>query len=60
MIPVIFFHNSQLFKVLNFCHFFKTHNLTHPGKGLESTGQGQTGFFLAGPVFYAVFTASAG
>ena len=60
MIPVIFFHNSQLFKVLNFCHFFKTHNLTHTGKGLESTGQGQTGFFLAGPVFFAVFTASAG
>ncbi len=60
MIPVIFFHNSQLFKVLIFCHFFKTHNLTHTGKGLESTGQGQTGFFLAGPVFFAVFTASAG
>ena len=53
MIPVIFFHNSQLFKVLNFCHFFKTHNLTHTGKGLESTGQGQTGIFLSGPVFSA-------
>ena len=53
MIPVIFFHNSQLFKVLNFCHFFKTHNLTHTGKGLESTGQGQTEIFLSGPVFSA-------
>ena len=37
MIPVIFFHNSQLFKVLNFCHFFMTHYLTLTGKGLEST-----------------------
>ena len=52
LIPVIFFHNSQLFKALNFCHFFKTHNLTHTGKGAESTGQGQTGFFLSGPVFF--------
>ena len=60
LIPVILFYNPQLFKALNFCRFSKTHNLTHTGKGLESTGQGQTGFFLAGPVFFAVFTASAG
>ena len=51
LIPAIFFHNSQLFKALNFCRFFKTHTLTHTGKGPESTGQGQTGFFLSGPVF---------
>ena len=51
MIPVIFFRNSQLFLALNFCRFFKTHNLTHTGKGVESTGQGQTGVFLSGPVF---------
>ena len=51
MIPVIFFHNPQLFEVLNFWRFFKTHTLTHTGKGAESTGQGQTGFFLSGPVF---------
>ena len=36
---------------LNFCCFFKTHTLTHTGKGPESTGQGQTGNFLSGPVF---------
>ena len=36
---------------LNFCCFFKTHTLTHTGKGPESTGQGQTGIFLSGPVF---------
>ena len=53
MIPVIFFRNSQLFLALNFCRFFKTHNLTHTGKGSESTGQGQTGFFLSGPAFSA-------
>ena len=51
MIPVIFFRNLQLFEALNFCRFFKTHNLTHTGKGVESTGQGQTGIFLSGPVF---------
>ena len=51
LIPVIFFRNPQLFKALNFCRFFKTHNLTHTG--LESTGQGQTGIFLSGPVFSA-------
>ena len=51
MIPVIFFHNPQLFWTLNFRRFFKTHTLTHTGKGAESTGQGQTGFFLSGPVF---------
>ena len=38
---------------LNFCCFFKTHTLTHTGKGAESTGQGQTGIFLSGPVFSA-------
>ena len=51
LIPVIFFCNPQLFMALNFWRFFKTHNLTHTGKGPESTGQGQTGFFLSGPVF---------
>ena len=51
LIPVIFFRNPQLFWALNFCRFFKTHTLTHTGKGAESTGQGQTGFFLSGPVF---------
>ena len=60
LIPVIFFHNPQLFMALNFCRFSKTHNLTHTGKGPESTGQGQTGNFLSGPVFFAVLTASAG
>ena len=35
LIPVIFFRNSQLFLALNFCRFFKTHNLTHTGKGVE-------------------------
>ena len=53
MIPVIFFRNSQLFVALNFCRFIKTHTLTHTGKGAESTGQGQTGIFLSGPVFSA-------
>ena len=51
LIPVIFFRNSQLFKALTFWRFSKTHNLTHTGKGPESTGQGQTGNFLSGPVF---------
>ena len=51
LIPVIFFRNSQLFEILNFRRFIKTHTLTHTGKGAESTGQGQTGFFLSGPVF---------
>ena len=60
LIPVIFFHNPQLFWTLNFRRFFKTHTLTHTGKGPESTGQGQTGIFLSGPVFFAVLTASAG
>ena len=50
-ILVIFFRNLQLFCALNFRRFFKTHTLTHTGKGPESTGQGQTGFFLSGPVF---------
>ena len=39
LIPVIFFRNPQLFVALNFCRFFKTHTLTHTGKGPESTGQ---------------------
>ena len=60
LIPVIFFRNPQLFMAPNFCCFFKTHTLTHTGKGAESTGQGQTGFFLSGPVFFAALTASAG
>ena len=34
LIPVIFFRNSQLFLALNFCRFFKTHNLTHTGNKL--------------------------
>ena len=37
-IPVIFFHNPQLFGMLNFCRFSKTHTLAHTGKGTESTG----------------------
>ena len=52
LIPVIFFYNLQLFIALNFWRFFKTHTLTHTGKGAESTGQGQTGIFLSGPVFF--------
>ena len=52
LIPVIFFRNPQLFEVLNFRRFIKTHTLTHTGKGPESTGQGQTGIFLSGPVFF--------
>ena len=52
MIPVIFFYNLQLFMVLNFRRFIKTHTLTHTGKGPESTGQGQTENFLSGPVFF--------
>ena len=53
LIPVIFFYNLQLFVALNFWRSFKTHTLTHTGKGAESTGQGQTGIFLSGPVFSA-------
>ena len=52
LILVIFFRNPQLFEILNFRRFIKTHNLTHTGKGPESTGQGQTGFFPSGPVFF--------
>ena len=48
---MIFFRNLQLFEMLNFRRFIKTHTLTHTGKGAESTGQGQTGIFLSGPVF---------
>ena len=50
---MIFFRNLQLFEMLNFRRFIKTLNLTHTGKGAESTGQGQTGIFLSGPVFSA-------
>ena len=53
LIPVIFFRNSQFFEMLNFRRFIKTHTLTHTGKGADSTGQGQTGFFLSGPAFSA-------
>ena len=52
LIPVILFRNPQLFEMFNFWRFFKTHTLTHTGKGSESTGQGQTGIFLSGPVFF--------
>ena len=52
LIPVIFFRNPQFFEMLNFRRFIKTHTLTHTGKGAESTGQGQTGNFLSGPVFF--------
>ena len=52
LIPVIFFRDPQLFEMLNFRRFIKTHTLTHTGKGAESTGQGQTGIFLSGPVFF--------
>ena len=52
LIPVIFFYNPQLFEILNFRRFIKTHTLTHTGKGPESTGQGQTENFLSGPVFF--------
>ena len=48
---MILFRNPQLFEMLNFRRFIKTHTLTHTGKGPESTGQGQTGVFLSGPVF---------
>ena len=60
LIPVIFFRNSQLFCALNFWRFFKTHTLTHTGKRPESTGQGQTGFFLSGDssYFYACAVSS--
>ena len=50
---MIFFRDPQLFERLNFRRFFKTHTLTHTEKGPESTGQGQTGIFLSGPVFSA-------
>ena len=39
LIPVNFFYNLQLFERLNFRRFFKTHTLTHTGKGAERTGQ---------------------
>ena len=52
LIPAIFFYNLQLFTALNFWRFFKTHTPTHTGKGPESTGQGQTGKILSGPVFF--------
>ena len=52
LIPVIFSYNLQLFEMLNFRRFIKTHTLTYTGKGPESTGQGQTGIFLFGPIFF--------
>ena len=54
LIPVIFFRNPQLFKILNFWRFFTTHTLTHTGKGAESTGQGQTGFSCLALFFYSI------
>ena len=54
LIPVIFFRDPQLFVALNFRHFFKTHTLTHTGKGAESTGQGQTGFSCLALFFYRI------
>ena len=51
MIPVIFFYILLLVMAVIVWRFFKTHTLTHAGKGAESTGQGQTGIFLSGPVF---------
>ena len=33
-IPVIFFRNPQLFELLNFRRFIKTHTLTHTGNKL--------------------------
>ena len=53
-IPVIFFRDPQLFEVLNFWRFFKTHTLTHTGKGPESTGQGQTGIFCLALFFQRI------
>ena len=43
LIPVIFFRNPQLFEVLNFWRFFKTHTLTHTGKGTERIRQHRMG-----------------
>ena len=34
LIPVIFFRNPQLFEILNFRRFIKTHTLTHTGNKL--------------------------
>ena len=54
LIPVIFFYNPQLFEILNFRRFIKTHTLTHTGKGPESTGQGQTGIFCLALFFQRI------
>ena len=48
---MILFRDPQLFWALNFWRFFKTHTPTHTGKGLESTGQGQTENFLSALFF---------
>ena len=60
LIPVIFFRNPQLFKALNFCRFFKTHNLTHTGKGWKVPDRAGQEISCPAPYFFAVFTASAG
>ena len=39
LIPVIFFYNLQLFAALNFWRSFKTHTLTHTGKGPDRARQ---------------------
>ena len=43
LIPVIFFYNLQLFEMLNFRRFIKTHTLTHTGKGAERIRQHRMG-----------------
>ena len=43
LIPVIFFRNPQLFVALNFRRSFKTHTLTHTGKGTERIRQHRMG-----------------
>ena len=54
MIPVIFFRNPQLFKALNFCRFFKTHNLTHTGKGWKVPDRARQEFFCLALFFYRI------
>ena len=39
---------------------FSDPNADPNGRGLESTGQGQTGFFLSGPVFFVLTKATPG
>ena len=45
MIPVIFFYNLQLFEMLNFRRFIKTHNLTHTGKGWKAPDRARQEIF---------------